>query len=58
MLCDAIYFADTCDSTWRSTRNQIIIAAHVCSDVAFVVLVVTACFCCLVSKSKLVLFSS
>ena len=42
MTC--IDFTDICDLTWQSTSNQLIIAAHVCSDVAFLVHMVAAFF--------------
>ena len=42
------FITDTCDSTWQSTRNWLIIAALV-SDVAFLVIVVpVACCCCII----------
>ena len=41
----AVCVADVCDATWQSTLNSLIISAHVFSDVAFLVLVVSALLC-------------
>ena len=38
---------DLCDPSWQSTRDALIIAAHVISDLAFLVEVVAAGFVCL-----------
>ena len=43
MLC----VTDTCDPGWQSTRDALIIAAHVISDLAFLVEVVTAGLVCI-----------
>ena len=42
MLC----VTDTCDPSWQSTRDDLIIAAHVISDLAFLVEVIAAGFVC------------
>ena len=39
-----MYTADTCDPSWQSTRDDIIIAANVISDLAFLIEVVAAGF--------------
>ena len=38
--------SDTCDPSWQPTRDDLIIAAHVISDLAFLVEVVAAGFVC------------
>ena len=48
MTCE-VYFicTDTCDPSWQSTRDDLIIAAHVISDLAFLVEVVAVMFLCI-----------
>ena len=37
-------YADTCDPTWQPTRDDLIISAHVFSDISFLVAIATLLF--------------
>ena len=38
VMCTCVH-ADTCDPTWQSTRDGLIISAHVFSDVSLLIFV-------------------
>ncbi len=42
----ATLLSDTCDSSWQSSRDGLIISAHVFSDLAFLVLITAVMLLC------------
>ena len=42
LLCDCIYFLDTCESAWQATRDIIVIVGFVLSFLAVMIAVVAA----------------